>query len=149
MCNEQGGWINSEKHSQERLIQVYSSEAKMPRTRWTFLRRTTHAVYKYKRVQSITFFRTGAVPDRQSPGWFPTSPGITGQCALTRRSRNADISQSGYHRHPRCHSTTSGPHRLVSPELLSLRIHSHLVHNNMSSVGSHFGVFSRQILAGR
>ena len=57
---------------------------------------------------SLTFFRTGAVPDRQSPGRCPTSPGITGlrisrpagRCALTGRSRSADIAQTGSHRHP-------------------------------------------------
>ena len=27
---------------------------------------------------SLTSFRTGVIPDRQSPGWLPTSPGITG-----------------------------------------------------------------------
>ena len=57
---------------------------------------------------SLTSFRTGAVPDRQSPGRFPTSPGITGlrislpagRCALTKRSQSADVAQTGSHQHP-------------------------------------------------
>ena len=83
---------------------------------------------------TLTSFRTGAVPDRQSPGWFPTSPGITrlqlslpaGRCGLTGRSRNADIAQTGSNRHPRSHPTTPDIRRLDTSELLSLRIHSQL-----------------------
>ena len=39
---------------------------------------------------SLTSFRTGAVPDRQSPGAVSPSPGITG--LRIGRSRRADIS---------------------------------------------------------
>ena len=81
---------------------------------------------------TLTSFRTGAVPDRHSPGWFPTSPGITGlrislpagRCALTGCSQNADIAQTGSHRHPRSHPTTPDLRRPDTSELLSLRIHS-------------------------
>ena len=81
---------------------------------------------------TLTSFRTGAVRDRQSQGWFPTSPGITGlrfslpagRCTLTGHSRNADIAQTGSHRHPRSHQTPSDIRRPDTSELLSLRIHS-------------------------
>ena len=61
------------------------------------------------RTVSPTSFWTGAIPDRQSPRWFPTSSGINGRrislfpagrCALTGHSRNADIAHTGSHRHP-------------------------------------------------
>ena len=58
----------------------------------------SHSFIHYSTV-SLTSFRTGAVLDRQSPGRFSTSPGITGlwifcpagRCTLIVRSRNADI----------------------------------------------------------
>ena len=37
----------------------------------------SHESRDYRTV-SLTSLQTGAVLDRQSPGWFPTSPGITG-----------------------------------------------------------------------
>ena len=83
---------------------------------------------------SLTSFRTGAVPDRQSPGWFPTSQGITGlrlslpagRCALTGHSRSADIAQNWLPPTPRSHLTTPDICLADTPEPLSLHIHSQL-----------------------
>ena len=83
---------------------------------------------------SLTSFRTGAVPDRQSPGWFPTSPGITGlrlslpagRCALTGRSRSANIAQTGSHRHPRdTRLLPTSACRILPNRSLSLSLHIH------------------------
>ena len=86
---------------------------------------------------SLTSFRTGAVPDRQSLGWFLTSPGITGlrfsrpagRCALTGRSRSADICPNWLPLTPRSHPTTLNLRLPDTPEPLSLHIHSQ---SNMS-----------------
>ena len=75
---------------------------------------------------SLTPFRTGAVPDRESPGWFPTSPGITGlrlshpagRCALTGHSRGADMAQNWLP------PTTPAIRLPDTPEPLSLHAHS-------------------------
>ena len=106
------------------------------------IQQMSHTHYKYSTITveqsflhahcpnvSLTPFWTGTVPDRQSPGWFPMSPGITGlqlslpadRCALTGRSRNADIAQTGSYRHPRSHPTTSDLRRPDTPERPSLR----------------------------
>ena len=89
--------------------------------------------HTHRSTVALTSFRTGAVLDRQTPGGrFPTSPGITGlrisrpagRCALTRRSRSADIAQTGLPPTPRNHPTTLDIRLPDIPEPLSLHIHS-------------------------
>ena len=79
---------------------------------------------------SLTSFRTGAVPDRQSPGWFPTSPGITGLRLFVpswpvRSDRALRECQYCPNWLPPMESpTTSAIRRPDTPEPLSLHIHS-------------------------
>ena len=78
---------------------------------------------------------TNFLPDRCSTG--PAIPGVVSHASgdyrtttlpsdrpVTGCSRNADIAQTGSHRHPLSHPTTSDLRRLDTPELLSVRIHS-------------------------
>ena len=91
---------------------------------------------------SLTSFRTGVVPDRQSPWRFPTSPGIiglrisrpAGRCALTGRSRSAYICPKWLPPTPRSHPTTLDLRLPDIPEPFSLRIHSNRVFTNMSGL---------------
>ena len=87
-------------------------------------------------------YRTGAVPDRQSPGGFPRVRGLPDYVsssqpagALTPGAPGMPISPKlAPTNTPRSHLTTSGLHRPVTSELLSPRIHSHLVYKNMSGL---------------
>ena len=89
-------------------------------------------LHTYCSTVSLTSFRTCAVPDRQSPGQLPTSSGITGlrisrpagRCALTGRSRSADIALTGLPLTPRNHPTTLDIRLPDIPDPLSLHIHS-------------------------
>ena len=64
-------------------------------------------LHTHSSTVSLTSFWTGAVPDRQSPGRFPTSPGITRlriarlAGALSPGAPEVPIfAQTGSHRHP-------------------------------------------------
>ena len=80
----------------------------------------------------LTNFLSGPVQYRTGNprGGFPRVRGLpdyplpAGRCGLTGHSRNANIAQTGSHRHPRSHPTTSDIRWPDTPELLSLRIHS-------------------------
>ena len=98
---------------------------------------------------TLLYCLTNFLPDRCSTwtghprGQFPTSPGITGlrisrpagRCALTGRSRSADIAQTGLSPTPRNHPTTLDIRLPDIPEPLSLCTFTHnRVLTNMSGL---------------